>query len=91
MKKLLGLSALLLSFNSFSISFFTEADVEAHLDADKAIQISMIHAEKIKLDNKKCSSLSSKSARAYIVKKEGNAYLYRTNDKLADLVQCSVL
>lgn len=94
MKKVSSAVALaaVLSINAFGVEFITEAQVAKQIGADKVIEVSKYAVEKL-IDSKSVcgSAFLSRSARAYVVKKNDQAYLYLTESGLKDLEECTEL
>lgn len=91
MKKLAYLICVLIGMNSMAIEFFTEEDVARAQNADKVIEVSKIPLKSV-IEKTPCSGIFySRSARTYVVKKNKQAYLYMTSEKLADLRLCETL
>ena len=84
---LLGLSA-----NALAIEFITEAEVGEKLGAQKVIEVSKYAVESLLEEGSECAIASrSRSARAYVVKKGDNAFLYLTQSGLRQLSLCTDL
>lgn len=83
----------LASFNASAISFITEEQVQQALGADKVIEISKYTVQdKLVAQNSECQQATySRSARAYVVKKDHQALLYVTISDLRDLQLCGEL
>lgn len=94
MKKVSSVFALaaILSANALGIEFITEAQVAKQLGADKVIEVSKYAVEKLIDPKSDCGqAFNSRSARAYVVKKNDHAYLYLTVSGLKDLNECAEL
>lgn len=90
MKAYLVSLIVLTSLNSFAISFITEDDVQQGLEAQKVIEISKYSvADKLVKENSDCyEATMSKSARAYVVKKDNKSFIYVTAENLEDIQLC---
>ena len=75
-----------------AIEFITEAQVAETLGADKVIEVSKYAVQSLIPGGSECArGFSSKSARAYVVKKGKQSYLYLTESGLKQLGVCSEL
>ena len=89
---LVALFGTVFSMNTMAIDFITEAQVGEKLGAQKVIEISKYSVESLLEDGSECAkSFPSRSARAYVVKKGNNAYLYLTESGLNQLSECKKL
>jgi predicted nucleotide-binding protein len=88
MKTLSAIFALVLTVNSFAISFITEDDVKEVLSADKVIEISRNSVKDIADNGCDPFSLMSRSGRAYIVKVGNDSFLFTTPSNLEGLKKC---
>lgn len=90
MKLIMTTFITLASCYAFAIEFITEEDVQATLNADKVIAISKYTvAGKLAEEGSSCSEATkSKSARAYVVKKDHKSFVYVTTSGLAELQLC---
>ena len=92
MKKLLVLSIAAFSITTMAIEFITEAQVGERLGAQKVIAVSKYSVETLMDSGSKCEqAFASRSARAYVVKKGNDAFLYLTEEGLKDLSLCKEL
>ena len=91
MKKLLVSVLALASMSAFAIAFITEAQVGEKLEAQKVIEVSKSSVGLL-IKGTDCEDISaSRSARAYVVKKDNNAALYLTEEGLDQLTFCKKL
>ena len=92
MKKLLIMLIAAFSVTTMAIEFITEAKVGERLEAHKVIEVSKYSVESLIENGSECAqAFSSRSARAYVVKKGNNAFLYLTKSGLKDLAICKKL
>ncbi|RZA08684.1 MAG: hypothetical protein EOP11_04115 [Proteobacteria bacterium] len=91
-KLFLAASILIIPAQAMAIEFITEDQVAQTLEAQKVIEISKYSVESLLEEGSDCASVfNSKSARAYVVKKDGNASIYITASGLKSLIACKSL
>jgi hypothetical protein len=93
MKAILAAVVTLFSLNASAIVFITEDQVQETLQAEKVIEIGKyeIQAKLVEKGTECERSTFSKSARAYVVKKEGKAHIVVTPSDLEGLQYCGEL
>ena len=91
MKMLALLCVCAVSVSSFGIEFITEAQVAGQIGAQKVIEVNKFNVEALIGDTECGDDFSSKSGRAYVVKKGKEAALYFTKSGLRDLTKCTEL
>lgn len=82
-----------LSLNASAITFITEEEVQETLQAQKVIELNpYLVQEKLVATGSDCEeALSSRSSRAYVVKKDQKSLLFVTTHDLANLQECGEL
>jgi hypothetical protein len=77
---------------SMAIEFITEDQVAQKLGVQKVIEVTKYAFEPLIGRDSPCAeAFSSRSARAYVVKKDRTAYLYLTPSGLTGLTSCKEL
>lgn len=92
MRNLFVALAAIVSVNVMAIEFITEAQVAQQLGAQKVIEVSKYNVKALIPAGSQCDEdFLSRSARAYVVKRDNRSALYLTPSGLAGLNYCAEL